>query len=165
MLDPIGDGDFEFVDIGEDAAADALPGDFCKEPLDEIEPRTGRWREVQGEAFVPREPAFHGWCLVGGVIVEDQMQIEMIWGLAVDRFEERQEFACPVAGEAFTDDGARRDIECRKQRCGAVALVVMGHGSGPTLLQGQARLGAVEGLDLAFLVDRKHERLDRKSVV
>ena len=33
----------------------------------------------------------------------------------------------------------------------------MGHGGDTPLLQGQARLGAVERLDLAILVDREHD--------
>ncbi len=38
----------------------------------------------------------------------------------------------------------------------AVALVIVGHGSGPTLLHRQARLGTVQGLDLRLLVDAEH---------
>ena len=43
-----------------------------------------------------------------------------------------------------------------------MALVVVGHGSGPTLLHGQARLGAVERLDLGLLVDRQHDGVLRR---
>ena len=45
------------------------------------------------------------------------------------------------------------------------ALVVVGHGAGPALLHGQARLAAVECLDLALLVDRKDHRLVRRIEV
>ncbi len=41
-------------------------------------------------------------------------------------------------------------------------LVVVGHGSGAALLQGQARLGAIKRLDLALLVDREHDRVRRR---
>jgi hypothetical protein len=44
-----------------------LAGDFGEEPLDEVEPGAGRRREMQDEAFVSCQPAFHGWCLMGGV--------------------------------------------------------------------------------------------------
>jgi hypothetical protein len=44
-----------------------------------------------------------------------------------------------------------------KQGRGAMALVVVGHCSSPALLHGQARLGPVEGLDLAFLVKRQDD--------
>jgi hypothetical protein len=77
MFNPFVDCGFEFSDVVENASPYALSGDFGEEPLDEVEPGAGRRREVQDEAFVSRQPALHGRCLVGSVVVEDQMQIEM----------------------------------------------------------------------------------------
>src|ERR1700730_15807032 len=105
-----------------------------EEPLDEVEPGAGRRREVQDEAFASCQPAFHGRCFVGGVVVEDQMQIEMGGGLAINFFEEGQELVCSMAGQTFADDFAGRDVERGKQRRGAVALIIMGHGSGAAFL-------------------------------
>jgi len=42
------------------------------------------------------------------------------------------------------------------------ACVVVGHGAEPTLLHGQAGLGAVERLDLALLVDGQHDGVGRR---
>ena len=42
---------------------------------------------------------------------------------------------------------------------GRVPLVIVGHGLAAPGLQGLPRLGAVEGLDLRFLVDRQHRRM------
>ena len=123
VLDPGFDGGLELFDIVEDPSPDALSGDFGEQPLDEVEPGTGGRGEVQREAFVPRQPALHGRGLVGGVVVDDQMQIEIGGSLAVDLFEEVQELLGPMAGQAFADDRASRDIESRKERRGAVALV------------------------------------------
>ena len=50
-----------------------------------------------------------------------------------------------------------KHIESSEQRGGAVALVIMSYGASPACLHGQARLGAVEGLDLALFVDREHD--------
>jgi len=50
-------------------------------------------------------------------------------------------------------------VEGGEQRCCAVALEVVGHRSGTTLLHRQARLGAVERLDLRFLIDRENDRM------
>ena len=58
-----------------------------------------------------------------------------------------------VALHAAADDRAVEHVEGGEQRGRAVALVVVGHGPGPPLLHRQARLGAVERLDLALLVD------------
>src|ERR1022692_4802261 len=57
------------------------------------------------------------------------------------------------------DDGAIEDVESCEQRGGAVTFVVVRHRSGTARLHRQPRLGAVERLDLAFLVDREDDRM------
>jgi len=59
----------------------------------------------------------------------------------------------PVARHATADDLALQHVEGGEQGGRAVALVIVGHGPGPTLHQGQARPGAVQGLDLGPLID------------
>ena len=68
----------------------------------------------------------------------------------------------PVALHAAAQHRAVQHVQRREQRRGAVALVVVGHGRGPSLLHRQPRLGAVERLDLALLVDRQHDRVRRR---
>ncbi len=116
---------FKFRDIMENASSDALACDLGEEPLDEIEPRAGCWGEVELETLVPGEPALHFLCLVRGVIVDDEMQIETGRRLAVDLPEERQELVCPVARQAFADDPAGRHIERGEERRRAVALILI----------------------------------------
>ena len=60
------------------------------------------------------------------------------------------------------DDGPVEDVERSEQGRGAMALVVVRHGAEPALLQRQARLGAIESLDLALLVERKHDGVGRR---
>jgi hypothetical protein len=60
------------------------------------------------------------------------------------------------------DDRAVEDVESGEQRRGAVPLVIVGHGSEPALLQRQTRLGAIERLNLALLVDRQHGGVGRR---
>ena len=134
MLNPFVDCGFEFRDVVENASPYTLSGDFGEEPLDEVEPGAGRRREVQDEAFASCQPAFHDRCFVGSVVVEDQRQIEMGGGLAINFFEEGQELVCSMAGQTFADDFAGRDVERGKERRGAVALIIMGHGSGAAFL-------------------------------
>ena len=165
MFNPFVDCGFEFRDVVENTSPYTLSGDFSEEPLDEIEPGAGRRSEVQDKAFVSCQPALHGRCLVGGVVVEDQMQIEMGGGLAINLPEEGQELVCPMAGQTFADDFAGRDVERGKKRRSAVALLIMGHGSGAAFLQRQARLGAIESLNLAFFVDGQHKRPLRRVEV
>src|SRR5215208_788624 len=49
MFDPVGDRYFKFGHAVESAAPDTLASDLGKQPLDEVEPRRGCRREVQGE--------------------------------------------------------------------------------------------------------------------
>ena len=89
--------------------------------------------------------------LVGGIIIDDQMQVEIGQRPLVDGLEKAEELAMPVAGHAFADDGAVEHVERREQGRGAVALVVMRHRPAAALLHRQARLGAVKGLDLVHM--------------
>ena len=77
--------------------------------------------------------------------------------LRLDGVEEADELLMPVALHVAADDGAVEHVERGEQRGGAVALVVVGHRPGAALLHRQARLGAVERLDLALLVDREDD--------
>ena len=63
-----------------------------------------------------------------------------------------------MALHVAADDGAIEDVEGGEQRGGAVTLVVVRHRPGAARLHRQPRLGAVERLDLAFLVDRENDR-------
>jgi len=71
----------------------------------------------------------------------------------------------PVPGQALADNEAALHIEGSKQRGRAMPLVVMRHGRGPSLLERDAWLCAVERLDLALLVDAEHDRALRRIEV
>ena len=67
-----------------------------------------------------------------------------------------------MARHALADHLAGGDVERGKECRGAVALVIVGHRTGATILERQTRLRAVERLDLALLVDREHEGVVRR---
>src|SRR5215467_2540764 len=60
-------------DRAEDAATEALAGHFRKEVLNRIEPGGRGWGEVEGPAWMTRQPSQHPGMLVRGVIVEHRM--------------------------------------------------------------------------------------------
>ena len=120
---------------------------------------------MQVEARMRLEPALDRRSLVGGVVVDDQMQIEIRQGFLVDALEEPQEFPLPVSGHAFADDRAVKHIQGCEQRGCAMALVVVGHGTGTPLLHRQARLGTIERLDLAHMGICESRCSDQKSIV
>ena len=109
---------------------------------------------------MPPKPFDDFRVLVGGVVVEHDMDLLGCGHFALDGVQEADELLMPVSLHAPADDAAFEHVQCGEQG-GAVPLVVMGHGAAATLLQRQAGLGAVERLDLAFLIDRQHDRMRR----
>ena len=93
---------------------------------------------------------------MGGVIVDDRLDRLSRWSPLLDGVEEANELLMAMALHVAADYCAVEHIECGEQRCRAVSLVVVGHGSGATFLQRQAGLGAVKRLDLALFVERQN---------
>jgi hypothetical protein len=82
--------------------------------------------------------------------------------VTLEAIEKAQEFLVPVALHALPDDRAVEDVECREQGRRAIADVVVRHRTGASALHRQAGLGSVQGLDLAFLINREHHRVRRR---
>ena len=125
VLQVVFDGGFEVGDAAKHAAADGIGGDQPEEALDLVEPRGGSRREVEMKARMAFQPCFDLGMLVGGVVVDHQMEVEGSGRVAVDAPQEAQEFLVTMARHALADDLAGGDIERGKQRRCAVALVVM----------------------------------------
>ena len=89
--------------------------------------------------------------LVGGVVVDDDVDDLAGGDLGFDGIEEADELLMPMALHAAADDRAFEHVEGGEEGGGAVADIVMGHGAAASLLHRQARLGAVESLDLAHM--------------
>src|SRR6266566_4902653 len=104
-----------------------------------------------------REPFAHFRVFVSGVVVNDRIDHLSLGKMRVDVIEETDELLMPVAFHVAADDGAVENVEGGEQRGCAVAFVVVGHRPGAPRLHRQSRLGAVEGLDLALLVDREND--------
>ena len=103
-----------------------------------------------------REPRTNVGVFVDRVVVQYHMDDLAGWDVTLQRVEEANELLMPVALHVVPEHLAGKDIQRGEERGGAVALVVMGHGCAAPLLERQARLGAVERLDLGLLVDTKH---------
>ena len=67
------DGGLEVDERAEDAALEAAPGELGEEALDGVEPGARGRGEVEGPARVPGEPGADLGVLVGGVVVEDDV--------------------------------------------------------------------------------------------
>ena len=111
---------------------------------------------MQMESRMATDPRFHPRMFVCAIIVHDQMEIEAVWRFGVDFLQEPNELLVPVARHAVADHFAVEHAQGRKQCRGAIAFVIVRHGSATALFQWKAWLGAVECLDLAFFVDTEH---------
>ena len=151
------DGGLEINEGVEDAALEPPSGEFGEEAFDGVEPRRRCWREVEDKPLVTIEPIADLWMLMGGVVVEDDMDGLVFGDLGVDHVEEADELLVPVALHVAPNHGSVEDIQGGEQRRGSIAFVIVGHGAKTPFLHRQARLAAVERLDLAFLIDRQND--------
>ena len=81
-----------------DAAADLPFGDVEEEALDLIDPGTGGEREVKMPSRPRAEPFSDRLCLVSGLIVHNQVNVETVRHVALDLAQEAQELAAEMAG-------------------------------------------------------------------
>lgn len=146
------DGIDQVRDAFENTPANTFVSDLTEPTLDQIQPGTGGRNEVQMEPGMPFEPGFDPRMLVSAVIVDDEMEIEAGKSAGIDFVEKPDKLLMPVAGHAIAYHSAVEHAQGRKQSGGAIAFVIVGHGSAAALLDRQPRLCPVEGLDLAFLV-------------
>lgn len=86
------------------------------------------------------EPRHDLGMFMGGVVVENGMDHLAGRHRSLDSRDEADELLMPVAGHAAADDPAFEHAERGEQGCGAVALVIVGHGRYPSDLDRLARL-------------------------
>ena len=84
MFDEVINLSHQFFDTGEGATTDRLLGDETKPTLDLIEPRAVRRGVVDVVAWAFGEPRLDLGVLVGGVVVDDQMHIELSGHVAIE---------------------------------------------------------------------------------
>ena len=77
------------------------------------------------------------------VVVNHEVDVEVPLHAPVDSLQETDELLGAVTRLAFADDDAALHIQRSEQGRRAMPLVVVSHGRGTALLQGQARLGAI----------------------
>ena len=94
--------------------------------------------------------------LVGGVVVENDVDALACRNVSLKGVEEADELLMPVALHVPSEDLAGQDVQRREQRGRAMPLVVVGDRRAAALLQRQSRLGAVERLDLGLLIETEH---------
>ncbi len=95
---------------------------------------------------------------VSAVVVEHHMQLPTRVGRG-HLLEERQELAVTVPREALVGHPPGGDFQRSKQGCGPMPDVVVRAPLGAARADRQARLGALQRLDLALFINADHDRL------
>src|SRR5208283_2878087 len=124
-VDVVEDSFLEVGYAGEGTAANRLVGDQGKAALYLVQPaRMGR-DEMQRPVGPRAQPADNGRGLVGGVVVDDQVDLEAGGHLPFDLAQKSQKLAAAVPGFEAADDPSGGDVQRREQRGGAMAEIVV----------------------------------------
>src|SRR5258705_13637275 len=101
------------------------------------------------------EPLHDVGMLVGGIVVDDDMDRLFLGHSGLDDVQKPDELLMAMALHALANNLALKDIERREQGGDAMALVIMGYGASAPLLHRQARLWTIKRLNLALFVKRQ----------
>ncbi len=74
----------ESFDAGKDAAPELILGQVAEESSDHVEPTAAGGREVEMKALVARRPAELRRVFVGGIVVDDKVELFVGGRLAID---------------------------------------------------------------------------------
>ena len=122
-----------------------LLGNESEPALDLIDPGGVSGRVVDVESWFCRQPEAHLGVLVGRVVVDDEVDVECLGHGLIDALEEAEELLMAVTRPTLGEHRAGGDVECGKQRGGAVADIIVGDAFDIAKPHRQHRLGAIEG--------------------
>jgi hypothetical protein len=95
----------------ERAATDSALSDESEEAFDLVKPGGVGGREMNVPTRTACEPSSDLGMLVGGVVVDDEMDIELGWHVGLDVTQEGEELLMAMAGFALGDDRAVEHVE------------------------------------------------------
>ena len=93
---------------------------------------------------------------MGAVVSDDQVQLQIFGYLLVDTAQKAEELLMAMPWLALGDHCTGGHIEIYEQGGGAVTDVVMVHALHVAQAHRQQRLGAIQSLDLRFLIHAEH---------
>ena len=157
LVDPLTDIGLQLGDIAVGGPAQLAAGQLGEPALNKIQPGRAGGREVQLEAGMLQQPVLDRRGLVGGVVVQDQVQVQVLRHGGIDELEEPQELLVPVPPVVLGDHRAAGQVVGGEQAGGAVPDVVVRAALGRGGQHRQARGGAVQGLDLRPLVHGQNQ--------
>src|SRR5918995_7305471 len=133
-IDKASDRGDELGDAGEAATSDCLASEDPKEHFHKVHPAGRGWREMQVDPWVLLQPGAHLGMVMGGIVVQHQVQLTPGIG-AGDLLTERQELGVAMSIEAAVGDLAGGDLQRGEQRRRTVPDVVVGAALGAARTQ------------------------------
>ena len=108
------------------------------------------------EAFVLLKPGLHCRVFVRGVVVHDQVQLKMFGRFSIDLLEKFQPLLMPVLALDATDQVLLKIVQRSELGDRAMANIIVRLSSDMTDAKRESGLGALKGLNLAFLIAAEH---------
>ncbi len=105
----------------------------------------------------PCQPSLDLGLLMRGVVVDDEMNIEVSGDVGLDVAQELKELLVTMTGLALGHHFPGGYVQCGEQGGGAMALVVVRYPFHVSQSQGQHGLTSFQRLDPALLVDAQHQ--------
>ena len=80
---------------------------------------------MQVEAWVSQQPSLNQRCLVGAVVIQNEMHVQVGWHFRINAIQELPKLGRAMSAMHFTDHLARSHVQGGKERCCPVTLVVV----------------------------------------
>jgi hypothetical protein len=142
--------------------ANALVGDLSKPAFDQIQPGTVSGREVDMETGSFGKPVPDDGCLVGSIIVHDNVDREPRGYVGLDGAEKFPEFLRTVTPAQLPEEATGLQFQCGEQGGSAVPFIVVGTPFDLARASWQHGLSAIQCLNLALFVHADHHRMIRR---
>jgi hypothetical protein len=153
----------ESFDAGKDATSELILGQVAEESFDHVEPTAAGGREVKMKALVARRPALNRRLFVGGIVVDDKVELFVGGRLAIDETQELQPFLMAMTLHASGHHSAVKGVQSGKQRGSSMPACnrAASYGRGP--VSSASRAGYGQGLGSGSsppMTARAHARAD-----
>ena len=159
ILDVVIDFLDQFLHAAKRSPAKSLLRNAIEPDFHLIEPRGIGWSEVHVESWPCGEPAFHSPMLVRGVIIHNDVHLQVLRHVVFNLPEKTQILLMPVARSTFREHLAVGGVQRGKQRGGSVTSIIVGHSFDITQSQRQHRLGAFQRLNSALLIHSQNHSI------
>jgi hypothetical protein len=125
ILDVVIDFLDQFLDAAKGSPAKSSLRDAIEPDLHLIQPRGIGWSEVYVEPWPCGEAASNSQMFVRGVIIHDDVHLQVLRDVLFNLPDKTQIFLVPVTRSTFREHFAVRRVQCGEQRGGSVASIIL----------------------------------------